>query len=69
MGARLGLPLRRLCGIRSATSGNTLPRHALTNGLRVDGMRDGFEVIERHNATLAAENDEDEGFASLHREA
>ena len=69
MGARLGLPLRRLCRIRSATSGNTLPRHALTNGLRVDGMRDGFEVIERHNATLAAENGEDEGFASLHREA
>ncbi len=42
-------------------------RLGFTNGLRVDGVRGGFEVFERGDATLAAEDGEDE--FSLHRGA
>ena len=68
MGARFRLPLQRLCGFRSAIGGNALARSAITNGPLMDGLRSGFEVVERYHATLVAEDREDDGF-SLHRGA
>ena len=69
MGGRLRLPLRRLFSFRSAIGGNALTRYAITNGVLMDGLRGGFQVVERHHATLAAEDREDDGSVSLHRGA
>ena len=43
-----------------AEGGVIAARLGFTNGLRVDGVRGGLEVVERGHATLAAENGEDE---------
>ena len=52
---------------RSARRGGVIgARLEFTNGLRVDGVRGGFEVFERGHASLAAEDGKDD--FSLHRE-
>ena len=44
-------------------------RLCFTNSLRLDGVRGGFESIEGHHATLAAEDGKNEWSVSLHHRA
>lgn len=65
IGARLGLPLRRLRIVRSAMVGLALARVAFTNSFQVDCLRNLLEVAERRDATLSAEDGRDD-FLGLH---
>ena len=41
-------------------------RFPFTNGLLMDGLRSGFQIIEHDHASLAAEDRQDDGGVSLH---